>query len=199
MRVDFPDERQMVTLLVAGDRAAFETLYRKMNAAMLRMCMGLVRNRATAEEVVQDTWVAVLRGIGRFEGRSSLAGWIFAILVNRSRSRVQRDGRTICFDGAGADDTLAAAFDGRGRWKNMPELWDAMTAERIIAGRDVMEHVTVAIDKLPSAQRSVLILRSQKGMDGSEVAKALDISEGNVRVLLHRARMAVRKALDDLV
>lgn len=199
MRVDFPDELQMVCSLVAGDRAAFETLYRGMNAAMLRMCLGLVRNRATAEEVVQDTWVAVLRGIDRFEGRSSLAGWIFTILVNRSRSRALRDGRIICFDDTSEEDTLAAAFDGRGRWKNLPDLWDAITAERIVAGRSVLEHVSVAIDNLPSAQRSVLILRSRQGMDGAEIAKVLDISEGNVRVLLHRARMAVRKALDDLV
>jgi RNA polymerase sigma-70 factor (ECF subfamily) len=198
MRVDFPDEGQMVRLLVAGDRAAFETLYRRMNAAMLRMCMSLVRNRATAEEVVQDTWVAVLRGIDRFEGRSSLAGWIFSILINRSLSRASRDGRIISFDGAGAEDTLAAAFDGHGRWKNLPDLWDAMTAERIIAGRSVLEHVTSAIDTLPPAQRLVLILRSQQGMTGAEVARMLDISEANVRVLLHRARMAVRNALDDL-
>jgi RNA polymerase sigma-70 factor (ECF subfamily) len=198
MRTDFPDEGQLVASLVAGDRKAFEMLYRRLNAPMVRMCMGLIRNRATAEEVVQDTWVAVLRSIGGFEGRSSLAGWIFTILVNKSRTRAQRDGRTISFDGEGADDTLNAAFDGRGRWKNMPDLWDEMTAERIIAGRSVMEHVNAAIDTLPAAQRSVLILRSQQGMEAAEVARVLEISEGNVRVLLHRARLAVRKALDVL-
>ncbi len=198
MRTEFPDEGQLVASLVAGDRKAFEVLYRRLNAPMVRMCSGLIRNRATAEEVVQDTWVAVLRSVGGFEGRSSLAGWIFAILVNKARTRAQRDGRTISFDGEGDDDTLNAAFDGRGRWKNMPDLWDEMTAERIIAGRSVLEHVNAAIDALPAAQRSVLILRSQQGMEAAEVARVLEISEGNVRVLLHRARLAVRKALDEL-
>lgn len=146
MRLSFPQEDQLVSLLVEGDRSTFETVYRKMNGPMLHMCIGLVQNRATAEEVVQDTWVAVLENIAGFEGRSSLAGWIFAILVNRSRSRAKRDGRSISFDSEGEDNALEAAFDGHGRWKNMPDLWDEMTPERILAGRAVMDHVTAAID-----------------------------------------------------
>lgn len=196
MKSSVADERALVELLVAGDRSAFEHLYRKHNPAMVRMCMGLVRSRATAEEVVQDTWIAVLRGVGAFEGRSSLAGWIFAILVNKARSRAQRDGRAISFDGEGEDDGLAAAFDGRGRWKNMPELWETLTPDRIIEGRSILSHVMAAIEALPPAQRSVLILRGQKELEPAEVCAILNITEGNMRVLLHRARLSVRNALD---
>lgn len=199
MKVNMADQTALVAQLVAGDRAAFECIFRKHNPSMLRVCEGLVRNRASAEEIVQDTWVAVLKGIGGFEGRSSLAGWIFAILVNKARSRAQRDGRTISFEGEGDDDGLAAAFDGRGRWKDMPELWETLTPDRILEGRNIMAHVTAAIDTLPPAQRSVLILRAQQGLEPEEVCIALSITEGNMRVLLHRARLAVRKSLDALL
>lgn len=193
------DETALVAQLAAGDRGAFECLYRKHNASMLRVCEGLIRNRATSEEVVQDTWVAVLKGITGFEGRSSLAGWIFAILVNKTRSRAQSDGRMISFEGEGEDDGLAAAFDGRGRWKDMPDLWETVTPDRIVEGRNMMAHVTAAIDALPASQRSVLILRGQQDLEPAEVCAILHISEGNMRVLLHRARLSVRKSLDTLL
>ncbi len=193
------DETVLIGQLVAGDRAAFEGVYRKHNPSMIRVCTGLVRNRATAEEVVQDTWVAVLKGIGGFEGRSSLAVWIYAILMNKARSRAKRDGRTISFEGEGEDDGLAAAFDGRGRWKDLPELWEMVTPDRIVEGKSMLAHVTEAIETLPLAQRSVLILRGQQELDAVEVCRILGISEGNMRVLLHRARLAVRKALDDIL
>lgn len=192
------DEHDLVERLVAGERAAFEEVYRRHNAAMVRMCAGFVRNHATAEELVQETWIAVLKNIGGFEGRSSLAGWIYTILLNKARSRLRRDGRHVSFDESGEDNGLQAAFDGRGRWKDMPELWDEITPERIVAGRKVLEHVNAAIEALPSAQRAVLILRGQQGLDTAEVCAILEISEGNVRVLLHRARLAVRAALDRL-
>jgi RNA polymerase sigma-70 factor, ECF subfamily len=193
------NDRPLVALLVAGDRSAFEHVYRKYNASLNRVATGIVRNRATAEEVTQETWMAVLRNIGGFEGRSSLAGWIYSILVNKARTRAKRDGRSVSFDADGEDDNLAAAFDGRGRWKNIPDLWEELTPERILAGRDVMKHVTAAIEELPLGQRSVIILRAQQGLEVDEVCAALDISEGNMRVLLHRARLAIRIALDGLL
>ncbi len=193
------DDAPLVALLVAGDRSAFERIYRKHNASLIRVATGIVRSRATAEEVTQDTWIAVLRNIGGFEGRSSLAGWIYSILINKSRSRAQRDGRSVSFDAGGEDDNLAAAFDGRGRWKDMPELWEELTPERILAGRNVMDHVTAVIEALPPGQRSVIILRAQQGLEADEVCAALGISEGNMRVLLHRARLAIRAALDGLM
>ncbi len=196
--IDRSDEAALVRALAAGDRAAFERVYRQHNAAMVRFASGILKNRASAEEVTQDAWVSVLKNIGGFEGRSSLAGWIFTILLNKARTRAGRDGRSVSFDGAGEDDSLAAAFDGRGRWKDMPELWEKMTAERIVAGRSVLQHVNAAIETLPPAQRAVLVLRAQEGLEAGEVCAILDISEGNMRVLLHRARLAVRAALDAL-
>ena len=110
-----------------------------------------------------------------------------------------RDGRSVSFDADGEDDNLAAAFDGRGRWKDMPDLWDELTPERILAGRNVMDHVAAAIEALPHGQRSVIILRAQQGLEADEVCAALGISEVNMRVLLHRARRTIRAALDGLM
>lgn len=198
MKDERAGEEPLVALLVAGDRAAFEQVYRKHNAALIRLASSIVQSRAVAEEVAQDTWMAVLKGIGTFEGRSSLAGWIFAILINKARSRATSDGRMVSFDAGGEDDNLAAAFDGQGRWKDIPELWEVLTPERILAGRSVLAHVTAAIDALPPGQKSVLVLRAQQDLDSTEVCAILGITEGNMRVLLHRARVAVRAALDRL-
>ena len=193
------DEAGLLSDLVSGARAAFEFINRRHNRAMVRFATAILRNPASAEEVAQDSWVSVLRNIGGFEGRSSLAGWIFTILSNKARTRAKRDGRSISFDQDGEVDGLAAAFDGRGRWKDMPELWEEITPERIIAGRSILEHVNSAIEALPPAQRAVLVLRGQQGLAASEVCKILEISEGNMRVLLYRARFALRSAMDRLV
>lgn len=192
------DDRALALRLLTGDAEAFELVYRRHNAAMLRFCAGIVRSRDLAEEVVQDTWVAVLGRIDLFEGRGSLAGWIYTILINKARSRARREGRTVSFDDFGDGEGLAGAFDGRGHWRSMPELWEDLTPERHIEGRSVLQHVEAVIETLPPAQRAVLILRGQQELEASEVCALLDISEGNMRVLLHRARLTVRNALDQL-
>ncbi|MBA4795818.1 MAG: sigma-70 family RNA polymerase sigma factor [Rhizobiales bacterium] len=192
------DDRALALRLLTGDAEAFELVYRRHNAAMLRFCAGIVRSRDLAEEVVQDTWVAVLGRIDLFEGRGSLAGWIYTILINKARSRARREGRIVSFDDFGDGEGLAGAFDGRGHWRSMPELWEDLTPERHIEGRSVLQHVEAVIETLPPAQRAVLILRGQQELDASEVCAPLDISEGNMRVLLHRARLTVRNALDQL-
>lgn len=193
------DEAELLKGLVSGDRTAFEAVYRRHNSSMVRFATAILRSRASAEEVTQDTWLAVLRNIGQFEGRSSLAGWIFTIVTNKARTRATRDGRAVSFDDDGDDGGLAATFDGRGRWKDIPELWEEITAERIVEGRNILEHVNRAIEALPPAQRAVLILRGQQGLDAADVCRMLDISEGNMRVLLHRARFALRGELDRLL
>ena len=176
----------------------FGALYTRHTPAMIRVASSIVQSRATAEEVTQDTWLAVLKSITGFEERSSLAGWIFTILINKARTRARRDGRSVSFDAGGADNDLSAAFDGQGRWKEMPELWDEITPERIVAGRRLAEHLRAAIDALPPAQRAVIILRVQQGLDPSEVCDILEISDGNMRVLLHRARLSLRATLEAL-
>ncbi len=192
------DEQDLRRRLVEGDQAAFEPLFRRHNAAMIRFCAEIVRSRSIAEEVVQDTWVAVLSRIDLFEGRSSLAGWIYSILINKARTCAKRQGRIVFFDDSGEGDGLADAFDGRGRWRNIPELWDELTPERHVEGRSVVQHVEAAIETLPPAQRAVLILRGQQELEPKEVCALLDMTEGNMRVLLHRARVNVRNALDRL-
>lgn len=193
------NEQELLAGLRAGDAAAFAELYGLHRNAMVGVASAIVQSRATAEDVAQEAWMAVLKNIDGFEGRASLAGWIFAILVNKARSRAKRDGRSVSFDDGGAEDNLAAAFDGRGRWKDMPELWDEITPERIVAGKGLAEHMATAIAALPPAQRAVIVLRVQQGLAPADVSKALGISEGNMRVLLHRARLALRAALGDLV
>ena len=196
--MELSEEAALVSRLQAGDAAAFTRLYERHMPSMLRVAGAIVKSRATAEEVAQETWLSVLRNIGGFQGRSSLAGWIFTILVNKARTRVRRDGRSISFDDGGEENSLAAAFDGRGRWKQMPELWDEVTPERIVAGRRLADHVRDAIDALPAAQKAVIVLRVQQGLEPGEVCEMLNISEGNMRVLLHRVRLALRARIDAL-
>jgi RNA polymerase sigma-70 factor (ECF subfamily) len=193
------DESRLVAALVAGDRAAFATVYQRYNAPMVRLATAILRNRASAEEVAQDAWVSILKNIGTFEGRSKLAAWIFTILTNAARSRARRDGRQVLFEDSGQGNALAEAFDGTGHWKDMPALWEEVTPEREVEGRNLLQHVAAAIDRLPEAQRAVMILRGQQGLDAAEVCEALGISEGNMRVLLHRARLALRGELDRLL
>ncbi|MCC8934035.1 MULTISPECIES: RNA polymerase sigma factor [Rhizobiaceae] len=190
------EEHTLVLRLIKGDQQAFDMLYRRHNAAMVRFCAGIVPARDIAEEITQETWVAVLSRIDLFEGRSSLASWIYAILINKARTRARREGRTVSFDDQLGESPFAMAFDGRGRWRTVPELWEELTPERHVEGRSVLHHVAAAIEMLPPAQRAVMILRGQQELDPAEVCALLGISEGNMRVLLHRARLAVRNALD---
>ena len=192
------EERSLVLRLIKGDQQAFDSLYRRHNAAMVRFCTGIVPARDIAEEIAQDTWVAVLSRIDLFEGRSSLASWIYAILINKARTRARREGRIVSFDDQSEEAPFAMAFDGRGRWRTVPELWEELTPERHIEGRSILHHVAAAIEILPPAQRAVMILRGQQDLDPAEVCALLGISEGNMRVLLHRARMTVRNAIDAL-
>lgn len=198
MRTRVLEEKDSIDRLKAGDEAVFGMLYTRHTPSMIRVAATIVNSRATAEELSQETWIAVLKNIGGFEGRSSLAGWIFTILINKARTRARRDGRSVSFDEGGEENTLSAAFDGHGRWKEMPELWDEITPERIVAGRRLAEHMRDAIDALPPAQRAVIVLRVQQGLEPSEVCEALGLSDGNMRVLLHRARLSLRARLTEL-
>ena len=190
------NDAEILRALATGERNAFETLYRRHNTSMVRVASAILRNHASGEEVAHETWIAVLRNINSFEGRSSLAGWIFTILSNRAKTRVKRDGRTVALDISDQESDANEAFDARGNWKNLPELWDEITPERVIAGRQIMDHVAQTIDDLPPAQRAVLVLRGQQELEAQEVCEILDITAGNMRILLHRARRSVRNAID---
>lgn len=191
--------------LRAGDEEAFKGLVSKYQKSLISVAQTFVRNRATAEEVVQDTWLAVIEGLAGFEGRASLKNWMFAILANKARSRAVRDGRVIAagsLTGEIEEDGAIVApsqFDSSGSWKNPPALWDEVTPERVVAGRQIWSHVAEAIGELPPAQRAVLTLRDVEQMGSDDVVKILDITDANQRVLLHRARARIREFVDRLL
>src|SRR5256714_6681745 len=199
------DDARLVKALRARDERVFEELMRMYNASLLRVALIYVASRAVAEDVVQETWIGVLNGIDRFEGRSLLKSWICRILTNVAKSRGQREGRTVPFSALERPDTVpeAAVDPDRflppdherwpGHWASKPEPWPE---ERLLAAetRAVVER---AIDQLPPAQRAVISLRDIEGWSSEEARNALGISETNQRVLLHRARSKVRQALED--
>ena len=168
---------------------------------MLRLATMYVSSRAVAEEVVQEAWIAVLTGIDRFEERSSLKTWIFRILTNKAKTRAEREGRTVPFSSLGDPDDDEPAVDpdrfvdtgapGRGPWATPPRALDRIPEERLLA-REAQERIVAAIVALPPAQRAVITLRDVDGLSAEEACDVLGLSEGNQRVLLHRARSKVR-------
>ena len=193
------DERQLVAALRSGDEAAFRDLIARYHAPFGRVAQMYVPSRALAEEVAQETWLAVLEGIDRFEGRSSLKTWLFRILTNRAKTRGMREGRSLPFSSLENDDAAVDVDRFRdpdegwpGHWRAPPR---AFPEERLLAAetRDV---IADAIERLPETQRTVITLRDIEGWSADEVCNALTLSETNQRVLLHRARSAVRAALE---
>lgn len=191
-----PDpDNELVARLQAGDEQAFVALVRRHHDSMIRVASSLVPSAAVAEEVVQDTWLAVLRGIGGFHGRSSLRTWLFAILVNRARTTGVKERRNVAVaDPAPAVE--AARFDATGHWVSSPEQWLEEAENRAQAGK-IADRIRSAIDELPGRQRQVVTLRDIEGMTSEEVRGVLDISEINQRVLLHRGRSRVRQVIED--
>jgi RNA polymerase sigma-70 factor (ECF subfamily) len=199
-----PDEALLVAALRRGDEQAFVELIERLGPVMLRIAAGYVRSRAIAEEVVQETWVSVLRGVDRFEGRSSLKTWIFRILINRAKTRAEREGRCLPFSSLASDDEGWAGAvaperfehpDYPGHWSQPPADWRTIPEGRLL-GRETVERFKHALADLPPRQQQVLALRDVEGWDADEVCAALDLSEGNQRVLLHRARAKVRSAME---
>lgn len=198
-------DAKLVAALRAGDEAAYRTLVRDWHSAMLRVAQIFVPTRALAEEVVQETWLRVLGALDRFEGRSSLKTWVFRILVNTAKTRAQREGRVLPFSALQDPARVPQAAVGPERFlpgddEHHPGGWSSpprdLPEARLIASetRDV---VARAIDALPANQRAVISLRDVEGWSSDEVRNALDLSEVNQRVLLHRARSKVRQALEE--
>lgn len=201
-----PDDADLLAALRRGEEAAFARLLDLYQGPMLRLARLYVGDGATAEEVVQETWLGALRGLDRFEGRSSLKTWLFTILTNRAKTRAVRDGRTIPFsallDAAEGDEPAVdpdrfhpLGHPDAGHWVSRPQSWRELPEARLLAS-ETREHLRAAIDDLPPMQRTVLTLRDVEGWSAEEVCNTLDISESNQRVLLHRARAKVRRALE---
>jgi len=200
-----PEDMRLVDALRAGDEQVFRDLVERYNASLIRVALMYVRTRAVAEEVVQDTWIGVLRSLPRFEGRSSLRTWIFRILANQARTRARKEARSVPFSSLAGGDAPAVDPDRflpvdhsayPGHWATPPRSWGGLPEEELLA-RETREHTLAAIDALPASQRTVISLRDVEGWSSDEVCDLLEISEGNQRVLLHRARSKVREALED--
>ncbi|MBA3287417.1 MAG: RNA polymerase sigma factor [Acidimicrobiia bacterium] len=198
------DDTRLVAALRAGDEQAFGGLVDRYYGVMLRVARDYVATKEAAEDVVQETFLGVIQGIDRFEGRSSLRTWMFRILVNRARTRGEREGRTRPFSSfaSGLDDDEPAVDPDRfvpdGRWAGF---WSAPPSAEHLPDAKVLavelgDRLTQAIETLPPAQRTVLELRDVRGFSSAEVCELLDISEANQRVLLHRARSKARAVLE---
>lgn len=197
------EDLALVQRLVAGDEAAFTSLVNRYHARLLRLAMTFVSDRTAAEEVVQDTWIGVINGLPKFEGRSALKTWIFRILTNRSKTRGVRDARSVPFSSLGKPDgedepaVDPARFQTDGMWANPPRRWDDDTPEKLLMRQEVLRRLEEEIAQLAPNQRAVVTLRDIEGLDSDEVCNILEISETNQRVLLHRARSKIRRALEE--
>lgn len=196
------DERDLVDALRAGDERAFTELIERYHASMVRVAGFYVRDQAVAEEVAQEAWEGVLRGIDRFEGRSSLKTWIFRILTNTAKTRAQREGRSVpmsALSDAGEEEGPTVGperFLEAGGWASSPDRWWDAPEVRTL-DQEARGKVLETIESLPETQRAVITLRDVHGFDGQEVAEMLGVTDGNQRVLLHRARAKVREALEE--
>lgn len=198
------DERALVEALRQGDEAAFEELVRMYHAALLRVARLYVSSPSVAEEVVQETWIGVLNGIGRFEGRSSLKTWIFRILTNTAKTRGIREGRSVPFSSLEHEVLSGPTVDPErffppdhavapGAWATPP----LPLPEQVLLADETLRIVEAAIGALPPAQRAVITLHDVEGWSTDEIRNALELTETNQRVLLHRARARVRRALEE--
>ncbi len=202
---DFADDGVLVDALRRGDEAAFGWLLGRYDASLRRLARSYVATPAAVEEVVQDTWMAVITGIDRFERRSAVKTWLHRILANRARSTGVRERRSVPF--ASLSEELEAdqpavdpeRFRRRGRragaWGAPPSAWDEEPEERLLAA-ETLDAVERAVATLPPNQQAVLTLRDLEGWSAAEACNALELSETNQRVLLHRARATVRRALE---
>lgn len=195
-------DAELLRRIVAGDEAAFTVLIELHHASLVRIARSFVGDGAAAEELAQETWIAVLEGARSFESRSSLKTWIFRILMNRAKTRRARDARTITFsamegaDGEGGPAVDPSRFDAAGHWTQPPRRWDDDTPERLLLRGEVLRLIEEAMATLPASQRAVVTLRDVEGFSSEEVCALLELSEANQRVLLHRGRAKLRAALE---
>jgi RNA polymerase sigma-70 factor (ECF subfamily) len=202
---DFDDDTVLVPALRDGDEEAFAWLVDEYDAALRRLARHYVSTQAVADEVVQETWLAVLQGIDRFEQRSSLKTWIFRILMNKARTRGVREHRSVPASSLGLDDADNGGFgpdwfrppedpEAAGHWAALPARWEEQPQDRLLS-RETLDRVQDSIAALPTNLRQVLVLRDIEGWSADEVCNVLSLSPSNQRVLLHRARARVRMDL----
>lgn len=198
------DDQRVIDGLRAGDERVFAELVDRYHASLIRVAMRYVPSRAVAEEVVQETWIGVIEGIDRFEGRSTVKTWLYRILIYRARARGERERRTTPFSALEGDESAPSVpterFRGSdalwaGHWATPPKRWEGDAETRLLAG-EAAGVINSAIADLPSAQREVVTLRDLAQFTSAEVCELLGVTEANQRVLLHRGRSRVRMALE---
>lgn len=200
-------DAELVDALRSGDESAFANVVALHHRSLVRVARLYVSSDAVAEEVAQETWLGVLNGLGRFEGRSSLRTWIFRILTNIARTRGVREGRTVPFSSIAPHDVEQPSVEperfrppGAERaphhWAVPPAAWSAEPDERLLSG-EVRDLILRAIEALPANQRAAVVLRDIEGWSAEEVRNELGVGETNQRVLLHRGRSKVRQAIED--
>jgi RNA polymerase sigma-70 factor (ECF subfamily) len=201
------EDLRLVEALRSGNESAFVSLIDMYQSSLLRLAMIFIPSQAVAEEIVQETWMGVLHGLDRFEGRSSLKTWIYRILTNRAKTRAQREGRSVPFSSlpeftselheSGIEPERFQGPDQQspGSWVSIPRSWEEIPEERILS-QETMTRIQESIDTLPNGQREVITLRDIEGCTSDEACGLLGVSEANQRVLLHRARCKVRRALE---
>lgn len=201
---DLESEASILARIRQGDRDAFAALVDRHHASLIRLAALFVSTRSSAEEVAQETWLAALDGIARFEGRSSIKTWLFRIAVNRAKTRAVREGRSLPVsalgDGSGGADPevspVEGRFDANGKWSDPPVPWEAENPEELLARSEAATALSAAIAELPPSYRAIVTMRDMEELSSEEVCNVLEISESNQRVLLHRARSRLRRALE---
>ncbi len=191
-------EQQLVERLRAGDTETFTSLVDRYHRLLLHLCRAYVSTPSVAEEIVQETWMAVVDGLGKFEGRSTLRSWICAIAINHARMRRRKDRRMVLlsvFDGDNAGESSTETETVADPRAALARTWDERTPEALLAGAQAGRALARAVDELPPAMRIVLVLRDIEGLSAAEVCQLLNITDANQRVLLHRARARLRDAL----
>ncbi len=199
-------EGVLLDRLRQGDEGTFDELVTRHHSALIRMALAYVADREVAEEVVQDTWMAVIDGLSRFEGRSSLRTWIFGIMIHKAKDRGVREKRHVNFSSfESVDDNNDEAVDPSrfhqsgewaGHWAFPPQPWDDQTPEKLLASRQAVNAMNRAIEALPQRLKDVLILRDVEGVEAKEACDILRITETNLYVRLHRARERVRQTVE---
>ena len=198
-------EEELVARLRAGDEAAFAKLVDELHGPLVAFARTFTRSGSLPEEIVQETWLAVIRGLPRFEGRSSIRTWVFGILIRRARTMAVREARQAASGPVGDAPGGAAGEEwlpGRGRvglWDDTPTAWHLDDPAALQESAEALDVVNAALEALPEVQRQIVLLRDVEGLSAAEACNILELSETNQRVLLHRGRAAIRRALDRYV
>ena len=198
MNRQLPSDDELIPRLLAHDEAAYAQVVSAYHGLMVYLARAIV-GEAIADEVAQESWLAVIKALPRFERRSSLKTWILRIVSNTAKTRLRHESRSVSLEGLLGDQGEAdpARFTATGRWASSPTVWHADTPDDLLASQELRGCVDIAIKALPPMQRAAVTLRDMQGLDMENICKILDVSESNGRVLLHRARSRIQAAIDE--